>query len=581
MIKNRVFLLLVNAVFFALLISVFACSPKGGLVNQKKAVAYFDYFTYEGMDDFYINHPLEAKDEYFNPILPGWYSDPSICSNGEDYFMVTSTFAYFPGVPIFHSKDLINWQQIGHVLNRESQLLNMRGQGTSGGIFAPAIAYNPTNRTYYMITTNVGYGNFFVKTTDPFGEWSDPIALPGVGGIDPSFFFDDDGKAYIVNNDEAPDKPRYNGHRSIRIHQFNVETDSTFGESKVVVDAGVHPENNPIWIEGPHLYKINGSYFLMAAEGGTGNQHSEVIFRSAHPMDGFKPWDRNPILTQRHLNSDRPNPVTCTGHADLIQAKEGDWWAVFLGCRPINGEFENLGRETFLLPVKWSDDGFPYITKDNETVALKGRRKGIVRNEQTTFGNTFKIDPFDSTKLGLEWLTLRTAASEHYSLTENPGFLALKCSAVKTSEREVPAYIGRRLQHHKFVCTSSLYFEPADENDKAGMLLYKDERHQYFLALSKAESGRKIYLEKIGNSSPEVIAAKMIEDIISPIEFKVESYGTHYNFYYSINESGWELLCANIDASYLSTDVAEGFTGTTIGMYAYTDVYPEDQYNNQ
>src|SRR4030043_497366 len=190
-----------------------------------RTAAHFDYFTYKGQDQFYVENPLPGEEYFYNPVLPGWYSDPSICSNGEDYFLVTSTFIYYPGVPIFHSLDLVNWKQIGHVLDRPSQLLNFEGQHTSGGIFASAISYNPHNKTYYMITTNVGAGNFFVKTKDPFGSWSDPVWLRDVRGIDPSFFFDDDGKAYILNNDDPEGLALYDGRRAIRIREFDVETE--------------------------------------------------------------------------------------------------------------------------------------------------------------------------------------------------------------------------------------------------------------------------------------------------------------------------------------------------------------------
>ncbi len=280
MLKKRFFILLS---LFAMIIS---CN-RYKLPTIHKSTALFDYFIYEGNDDFYKENPLPGNDYFYNPILPGWYSDPSICSNGKgDYFLVTSTFAYFPGVPIFHSRDLVNWKQVGHVLNRPSQLVNLKGQGISGGIFAPAIEYNPYNETYYMITTNVGAGNFFVKTKDPFGDWSDPIMLPETIGIDPSFFFDDNGKAYIVNNDDAPDnKPEYSGHRTIRIQEFDTNTDKTIGPRKILINKGAKPEDKPIWIEGPHLYKINGKYFLMSAEGGTGGWHSEVIFSSSSPWD--------------------------------------------------------------------------------------------------------------------------------------------------------------------------------------------------------------------------------------------------------------------------------------------------------
>ena len=481
-----------------------------------KSVALFDYFSYKGNDDFYISNPLSGEDYFYNPILPGWYSDPSVCTNGEgDYFLVTSTFTYFPGVPIFHSKDLVNWKQIGHVLNRASQLVNMEGQKVSGGIFAPAISYNPHNKTYYMVTTNVGAGNFFVKTQDPFGEWSEPIMLPEVGGIDPSFFFDEDGKAYIVNNDEAPDnKPEYSGHRTIRIQEFDVKTDKTIGPRKILVNKGAQPADKPIWIEGPHLYKINGKYFLMSAEGGTGNWHSEVIFRGDSPMGKFLPWKNNPILTQRHLNSDRPNSVTCAGHADLIQTKEGDWWAVFLACRPINNQFENLGRETFMMPVKWSEDGFPYMTQGDDLVPMIVKREGAKRDTTVTYGNFELIENFDSSVLDMRWMTLRTSASELYSLTETPGYLTLKCADISATEKNTPAFVCRRLQHHKFECATRMLFNPSDDKETAGMLLFKDETHQYFFCLNKVGENKTISLKQIGEKEQTLASDEIDADTL-------------------------------------------------------------------
>lgn len=534
-----------------------------------KSVALFDFFSYKGDDDFYKNHPLSGDDCFYNPILPGWYSDPSICTNGEDYFLVTSTFAYYPGVPIFHSKDLVNWKQIGNILNRPSQLVNMEGQGVSGGIFAPAISYNPHNKTYYMVTTNVGAGNFFVKTQDPFGEWSDPIMLPEVGGIDPSFFFDEDGKAYIVNNDDAPDnKPEYSGHRTIRVQEFDVKTDKTVGPRKILVNKGVCPEEKPIWIEGPHMYKINGQYFLMAAEGGTSIGHSEVIFRGNSPMGPFKPWKQNPILTQRNLDGGRENPVTCAGHADLLQTKEGDWWAVFLACRPIDNTFENLGRETFLMPVKWSEDGFPYMMQDKESVPLILRKEHVKRDSTVTFGNFEINETFDSSTLGLAWMTLRSSAAGLYSLTETPGYLTLKCSEVSSKEKKTPAFICRRIQHHKFECTTRMLFNPADDSEKAGILLFKDETHQYFFCMKNAAGQRQLALIQIGEGTDKEIAAIPVDNEMKAVYLKVVSDGPLFGFYYSSDADEWKLLCKDVDAGYLSTNLAGGFTGTTIGMYS-------------
>ncbi|HPS11820.1 MAG TPA: family 43 glycosylhydrolase, partial [Prolixibacteraceae bacterium] len=360
----------------------------------------------------------------------------------------------------------------------------------------------------------------------------------------------------------------YDGHRAIRIQEFDTKTDKTFGPRKVIVNGGVHPEEKPIWIEGPHLYKINGKYFLMAAEGGTGPNHSEVIFRSEAPMGEFKPWNRNPILTQRHLDPKRPNPVTCAGHADLIQTQKGDWWAVFLACRPINNDFENLGRETFMMPVKWSEDGFPYMTQGDDLIPLIQQKDGTQRASRVTFGNFESNDNFDFARLGYEWMTLRTPATDLYSLEEVPGYLTLKCADVSASEKKTPAYVCRRLQHHQFECTTKIYFQPADEKEAAGLLLYKDETHQYFLSVCKSAEGRKICLNKISDSPVETLASASMMDNTSPIMLKVVSTGIYYDFYYATDDKFWKLLTDHVDARYLSTANSFGFTGTTIGMYA-------------
>jgi xylan 1,4-beta-xylosidase len=530
--------------------------------------AYFDYFTYKGEDQFYVENPLPDEEYFYNPVLPGWYSDPSICSNGKDYFLVTSTFVYYPGVPIFHSLDLVNWKQIGHVLDRPSQLINFEGQHTSGGIFAPAISYNPHNKTYYMITTNVGAGSFFVKTKDPFGSWSDPVWLRDLRGIDPSFFFDDDGKAYILNNDEPEGPVLYDGHRAIKIREFDVETEKIVGPEKEIVNGGVRPEEKPIWIEGPHIYKINGQYYLMAAEGGTGPWHSEVIFKGDSPMGDFKPWEKNPILTQRYLDPNRKNPITCAGHADLIQTKEGNWWSVFLACRPIENKFENLGRETFLMPVRWSEDGFPYMTQGEETVPMILKRKEVKKKGEVTFGNFEKNESFDSYTLPDYWITLRSPAKDLYSLTEKPGYLTLKCIDVNAYEKKTPAFVCRRMQHHNFECTTKVIFNPNNDKEAAGLLLYKDETHQYFLSIKKSDNNRKVSVEKLSEDGIEILGEQVIM-FDDPVKLKVVSRGMYYDFYFAKGDDNqWKAVCQDVSAHFLSTANSFGFTGTTIGMYA-------------
>ncbi len=559
------------AIALPALSSCFAGNADAAGIDPQSSVAIFDSFKYEGNDSIYNANPLPDESSFYNPVLAGWYSDPSICTNGDgDYFLVTSTFTFFPGVPIFHSRDLVNWKQIGHVLSRPSQLRNMEKQHVSGGIFAPAIAYNPTNKTYYMITTNVDDGNFFVKTKDPFGEWSDPIMLPEVLGIDPAFFFDEDGKGYIVNNDDAPDgKPEYPGHRTVRVVEFDPATDKCVGERKIVVNKGCRPEEKPIWCEGPHIYKEKGKYYLMTAEGGTGGWHSEVIYRGDTPFGPYTPYSGNPILTQRTLDPNRKNPVTCAGHADLVKTPEGDWWGVFLAVRPVADDKENLGRETFMMPVKWTEEGWPYFMNEGETVPLIVKKPGVKREENVTFGNYTRIDEFNDSTLSMEWMTLRGPASDFYSLTKNPGYLTVKCAEVKSNEKAQLPYVCRRINHHNFNAETRLTFVPENDNQSSGILLLKDETHQYYLARAKRGEDHYIELRKVSDSGVERLAEKKIESSLSTIDFKVKGEGLDYSFLFSTDGGEtWESIADGIDAGFTSTNVAGGFTGTVIGLYA-------------
>lgn len=551
-----------------LLLSASGCaSSSGRCISPVDGIALFDDFNYSGSDPYYTQNQLPDDESFFNPILSGFYSDPSMCTNGEgDYFLVTSTFTYFPGVPIFHSRDLVNWEQIGFVLSRESQLVNMTGQHVSGGIFAPDIKYNPYNKTYYMVTTNVGAGNFFVKTTDPWGEWSDPIMLPEVLGIDPSFFFDEDGRAYIINNDDAPGyKPEYDGHRTLRVIEFDVETDKCIGERRIVVNKGIHPEDKPIWIEGPHMYKIGGKYCIMSAEGGTGDMHSEVFLTGDSPFGPFKPAARNPILTQRHLDPDRDYPITCAGHADLVQTPEGDWWAVCLACRPLDGKFENLGRETFLLPVRWDEDGTPFMTEGEETLPMVLKREGFKPAEGARNGDFSVCDSFDGPQLSFDWHTLRTSAVDLYSLKSEPGCLALKCAPVSASDRATPAMVLRRQQHSRFEAVTTMVFAP-EGSEKAGLILFKDEFHYCFAYLGIVDGKSSLCLALNSREGAQTLAA--VPYTRNEVALKVSSDGYTFTFEYSTDGRKWLPFGSPIEARMFSTAAAGGFTGTMIGLYA-------------
>ncbi|MCB0644131.1 MAG: glycoside hydrolase family 43 protein, partial [Phaeodactylibacter sp.] len=314
------------------------------------------------------NTPEQPNPSTFsNPILSGFNPDPSICRVGEDFYMVNSSFAYFPGIPVLHSRDMVHWEQIGSAIDRNSQL-DLTGHGFSRGLYAPAISYH--DGWFYIVGTLVDTdGNFIVRSQTPEGPYSDPIWLPELnGGIDPSLFFDENGKVYVVYNQGPPNsQSQYSGHRTIRMHELDPVTFHPIGEEYLLVNGGVDISQEPVWIEGPHIYQKGDTYYLMCAEGGTAYDHSEVLFKSNSATGGYVPYEQNPILTQRHLDPDRSNPITSTGHADIIELPSGEWWAVFLGCRPYEGGHYNTGRETFLAPVRWEGDWFR-INPDFEEV---------------------------------------------------------------------------------------------------------------------------------------------------------------------------------------------------------------------
>jgi alpha-N-arabinofuranosidase len=556
-------------------------------MKQERNTAVFSYFEYAGNDSRFAK---KADDEYFNPILPGFYPDPAVCRKGGDFFLVLSSFSYYPGAPIFHSKDLTHWESLGHVLNRPSQL-NLDGIRLNGGIYAPSIAYNKYNDTFYLITTCVdGIGAFIVKTKDPFEQnWSDPIPLPQVGGIDPSLFFDDDeagGAAYIAHNDEPEGKPEWAGHRAIWLHHFDVATDATFGERKVILDAGVDRTKKPIWIEGPHLYKVNGAYFLMAAEGGTSVNHSEVILRADDVNGPYTPFDRNPILTQRDLPEARPDSVTSVRHADLIETPEGEWYAVFLGCRPYEGNFYNTGRETFLLPVTWKD-GFPVILEKGKRVPVAVKKplgmsaasgRSMNAAHFINAGNFRWRDDFSSKKLGFEWAMARSPTwiprGEPWFRLDNKLILTVTDESIDGAGN--PAFLGRRQQHACFEAETEMLYTPKDRDEIAGVVCFQNETHNFVFGKTVQDGRRVITLTRASRMPATQVALVRIPPEVEhePVRFKVKGDGALYSFYASFGarETGgvcrWLPVAENLDGRNLSTEAAGGFVGVMIGPYA-------------
>jgi xylan 1,4-beta-xylosidase len=535
--------------------------------------AVFDWFDYAGNDPVYDRHPA-GPDDYRNPILAGFYPDPSITRVGDDFYLTNSTFAYFPGLPVFHSRDLVNWTKIGHALDRESQI-TFDNIGLSRGIFAPAIEHH--DGLFYIVTTAVDSGGNFVLTAkDPAGPWSDPVYLPEVRGIDPSLFFDDDGSAWIINNDAPIGTPRYDGHRALWMQRFDPETLTTFGERTMVVDGGADPSTNPIWIEGPHIFKHLGSYYLICAEGGTSVWHSQVVFKADSPTGPWEPWEGNPILTQRHLDADRPDPITSAGHADFVKLDNGEWWATFLAVRPYEGNYYNTGRETFMMKVEWKD-GWPVMTEGQDLIPYSAKRPGLPASAEPpvpTSGNFRVRDEFDSAELPLHWLSLRRGHADWATVDPDAGTLTLRARPVALADRGNPSYLGRRLQHMHAEAMTRMRYTPSREGDRAGLVAMQSDEFNYFLGLVRADGETWLRVEqRTGEDSPRhgrVLAERPITlEPGTPVDLRVDIRADTIGFAYRVGRGDWTALLEGADAKVLSTQRAGGFVGATIGPYAF------------
>lgn len=476
---------------------------------------------------------------YRNPIISGFHPDPSICKAGNDFYLVTSSFEYFPGVPVFHSKDLVNWEQIGHCLTRKSQL-DLEKCGPSGGIYAPTIRYN--NGIFYMITTNVSKGNFIVTTKDPAGEWSDPIWLKQQG-IDPSLYFEGD-KCYLTSNPG----------NTIYLSEINPLTGEQLTESRAIWSGtgGRYPE-------APHIYKKDGWYYLMISEGGTEYGHKVTIARSRN-IDG--PYDSNPsnpILTHMNVNAQH-NSIQGTGHADFVQANDGSWWMVFLAFRPQSGLHHMLGRETFLAPVRWDKNAWPVVNGD-----------GTVNSDMNV--TTLPLQPvkatacdndFNNSKLGFEWNYLRNPDYNNYSLADRKGFLRLKTSAVKLDDIASPTFVGRRQEHINFSATTQLKLNKSINGDESGITVFMKNDAHYDLVIRNEMNKKFVILKyRLGELLHIEKKVSISED---NVYFRVIGDKDYYSFAYSQDGETFKNL-GRIDVRYISSETCGGFTGIFLGLF--------------
>lgn len=504
-----------------------------------------------------------------NPILPGFYPDPSVCAVDGYFYLVNSSFSYFPGLPIFRSKDCASWEQIGNIIDRRTQL-DFSGQGVSRGLFAPTIRY--FNGKFYCICTQVDkIGNFFVSADKPEGPWSDPVVIEGAEGIDPSLFFDDDGTCWYTGTRPAPEGCKYNGNWEIWIQKLDINTGKLLGEPKGIWRGAL---KNCVWPEGPHIYKINGKYYLIHAEGGTGPEHAVCVAR-CDTIDGE--WEgkkSNPILTHRHLGMGAG--VVYVGHADLFQDNNGRWWMVCLASRPYGNEkgsprFCNMGRETFLVPVKWEDD-WPLVSWET----------GLVENAYDIFGHVAKrtnddadaisfpvTDDFNSEKLSDRWLSLRDRDDSFINCKENPGSLRIYGSGLLTQNGQT-SFVATRQTGFSYEACASIEAHFVNPEDCTGICCFQNETFNYRLQIVNKGNVVVLQLILVDGSEDKILKEEVYCGSAEKVNIvlRVVAEKQRLSFQYGQDERSMSVFEENLDASLLSVEKAGGFVGTLVGMFA-------------
>lgn len=480
--------------------------------------------------------------KYRNPIIPGFYPDPSICKAYGKYYLVCSSFQYFPGVPLFESEDLINWKNIGHVLTRKSQL-PLEGAGASGGIYAPTIRYN--DGRFYMVTTNVNFGgNFYVYTDDIYGEWSEPVFVEQ-GGIDPSLYFEG-GKAYFTSNGEADD-----GTQGITQCEIDIKTGK-----KLTSSVCIYKGAGGRYIEAPHLYKFGNTYYIMAAEGGTEYGHMVVYGRGDSPYGPFKNYPGNPVLTNRNLGG---YVIQGCGHGDIIEDYNGNFFMVHLAFRQIDRfmPFHITGREVCLVPVSFDENGW-------FSAGVSGITPVEIETSciEDSVEQKFKMsEDFGNTEVGRDWVFIRNPHPEKYELSKER--FVLTQTPVSLADRyESPTAVCIRQRQMK----GNVRCKISADSGEAGISLYMDEKHHYDLCVYKSEKGyRAVKRSCIGGVECEQNVAEL-EDA-KDIKLNIKLDNKEYLF--SVEKQGRNYDFGQLDTRYLSSEVGCGFTGVMLVLYSF------------
>lgn len=489
----------------------------------------------------------ETANTFKNPILSGYHPDPSICRVGDDYYLVNSTFIWYPGIPIYHSKDLVNWEQIGNGIHRPDQI-DLTGLQDRLGIYAVTIRHH--EGLFYLITTGVGCGgNFYITATDPAGPWSDPIWIKDAPGIDPSLMWDDDGKCYYTGMTWIEEQvwPTQCG---IWTQELDLEQQKLVGERKIFTYGHA---NNASYTEGPHLYKINGSYMVMLSEGGTGLYHALSVHHSDSLWGPYVTDMINPVLSHRHFGSDYP--IQAVGHGDLVETQNGEWWCVLLGKRVIDGE-TTLARETFLSKVEF-DGKTPVFNRGEGKVLPEQKRPNL---PWTPVKEQPKKDEFNTNDLALKWCTIRTPKESFYEISDGKFEMNLRPEVLDSLVNS--SIMIQRIEHHQFSASTKLSFKTSKENEQAGLTIYRTSENFYLLMKEKNE----LVLIKSFKGVKEEIARIPYKK--SEIFLKAEGNNLELVFSYGTSENEMKQIGETQSLIVIADGNGNQFNGAGVGMYA-------------
>lgn len=524
-----------------------------------------------------VANGVKAQDErsqgFRNPVLPGFHADPSVCRAGDGFYLVNSTFQYFPGVPVFHSKDLINWEQVGNCLTRQSQLdlsglysqQNPELGWTNAGIYATTIREH--NGRFYMVTTLFpSRRHFYVWTDDPAGEWSEPVFIDFVvGSCDPTLYFEDDRCYFLWKKGD------------IQICEIDVATGKQKGE--------VHHLGTGLggrYPEGPHIYRKDGWYYMMLAEGGTEHGHHVNILRSKSLFGPYESNPSNPILSHFNMKM-QDSPLQGLGHADLVEAPDSSWWMICLGYRTSGYLLHVMGRETCLAPVEWNDEGWPVVNGNGtlqldmncRTLPLWPMPEDPMREEFDYVDRKAPKASFNSLGLPMGWHGIGNVDLSRYSVKERKGWLRLKPTLTTLDEATSPTFLARRQTEQRFTATAKVDAKHIGEGMRGGITAYAAPLNHYDAVVERRNG--KLYAHSRIRIGELTHTDEAVELKGNTVYLRITSDQAYYYMEVSDDEKTYHTL-AKMDYRYLSSEVIGGFTGVMLGLFAETEKPDEAGY---